>query len=686
MRASRWLLVPTIAMVPFSGLLGGCSSATESVDDGSQDLVSVPDLDMAMVSKRGPAGDKSDKKALLKRAAPKATNLSLAPSPALTYRGGPMLESVQIHNVFWGTNVPTENQKGLEGFYKAVAGKGSPYFSMLSEYNTTQPPQSLDFGTFGGSYVDVDAPQVPVVNDAMVREELARLIDTGKLPPNDGHNIFMVYFPPNMVIDQGDGSLSCQVFCAYHDSFTRNGNEVYYGIMPDLSSGGCEQGCGFNTKPLDNLYSVSTHELVEAMTDAAVGDDNLAWYDDNNGEIGDICYMFPDGKARGYSVQTEWSNQDRGCRAKASKTNITIDATPGAATVSAGGTAQFIVTAAGTLKTKATLKTLGLPKTVTATFDPPAIKPGQYSTLTLTAAPGALARATSFFLFAADSNGEYHYVSPSLTVHGAAPTVTSIDAGTVGTAATGPSQGNATIVVHGTGFGRGATVSFGGTGAPVQAVAPDGTSVTVSTPSHVAGVVDVVVTNADGETVTAPHAFTFTAGAAPSITKVFPAVGTTAGGEFLRIDGANFGPDDQGALPTVTIGGQPVQTYAASDLIWALTPPGADGAVDVVVTNGDGQSVTLAKGFTYASLVPPTLETLTTASGPVAGGAYVTIPGRGFDPGAKVTFDGKDAVVLTNNPRFLGVMTPTHPAGTVDVVVTNGNRTSTTAAAAYTYK
>ena len=97
-------------------------------------------------------------------------------------------------------------------------------------------------------------------------------------------------------------ALYCQAFCAYHESFTRNGNNVYYGVMPDLTSGGCQNGCGSNSNPLDNLYSASSHELAEATTDADVGDDNLAWYDNTFGEVGDICEFFPDGQAEGITV------------------------------------------------------------------------------------------------------------------------------------------------------------------------------------------------------------------------------------------------------------------------------------------------------------------------------------------------------------------------------------------------
>jgi hypothetical protein len=62
--------------------------------------------------------------------------------------------------------------------------------------------------------------------------------------------------------------------------------------MPDLG-GACSSGCG-DGAPQDNIIEVSSHELIEAITDGAFGQATssgppLAWYDETNGEIGDIC-------------------------------------------------------------------------------------------------------------------------------------------------------------------------------------------------------------------------------------------------------------------------------------------------------------------------------------------------------------------------------------------------------------
>ena len=160
---------------------------------------------------------------------------------------------------------------------------------MLAQYNTNG--MTIGTGNFMGSIADDDAP-IPannIITDEMIEAEGARLVDTGKVPAENGHNILMFYFPPGVSIDQGGGTMSCQVFCAYHSTFTRNGNNFFYGVIPDQNSGGCEQGCGLTTNALNTTYSTSSHELIEAITDAAVGVGDLAWYDDNWGEIGDVC-------------------------------------------------------------------------------------------------------------------------------------------------------------------------------------------------------------------------------------------------------------------------------------------------------------------------------------------------------------------------------------------------------------
>ena len=64
-------------------------------------------------------------------------------------------------------------------------------------------------------------------------------------------------------------------------------------------------GCSSNLSALDALTVTASHELCEAITDPIPGQE---WYDNQNGEIGDIC-AWQTKKIGQYTVQKEWSNQ-----------------------------------------------------------------------------------------------------------------------------------------------------------------------------------------------------------------------------------------------------------------------------------------------------------------------------------------------------------------------------------------
>lgn len=91
------------------------------------------------------------------------------------------------------------------------------------------------------------------------------------------------------------------------------------------------------------------------------------------------------------------------------------------------------------------------------------------------------------------------------------------------------------------------------------------------------------------------------AASTPSISAVSPTNGSTAGGTLITITGANF---VSGA--TVSLGATPATSVvvASASTITANTPSHAAGAVGLTVTNPDGQSGTLANGFTYIAPVP----------------------------------------------------------------------------------
>jgi hypothetical protein len=111
------------------------------------------------------------------------------------------------------------------------------------------------------------------------------------------------------------------MWCSYHSSFVYGGLNVYYSVIPD-QGGACSVGCGSDPDPLNNLYSVISHELAEVVTNPAVGIAQsigypLAWWSPIFGEIADACgekqAQVTLGDGRRYTVHQLWSNSQRAC-------------------------------------------------------------------------------------------------------------------------------------------------------------------------------------------------------------------------------------------------------------------------------------------------------------------------------------------------------------------------------------
>jgi len=257
-------------------------------------------------------------------------------------------------------------------------------------------------------------------------------------------------------------------------------------------------------------------------------------------------------------------------------------------------------------------------------------------------------------------------------------TYTSLPVPTAISPTSGTTSGGTSVTISGTNFASGATVTFGGTAA-TSVVVVSSSSITATTPAEAAGMVNVVVTNSNGQSGTLTNGYTYTSSPAP--TAISPASGTTSGGTSVTISGTNFA---SGA--TVTFGGTAATSVVvvSSTEITATTPAEAAGAVNVVVTNSNGQSGTLTNGYTYTSSPVPTAVSPT--SGTTSGGTSVTIGGTNFVSGATVTFGGTAATsVVVVSSSSITATTPAHAAGAVNVVVTNSNGQSGTLTNGYTY-
>ena len=274
-------------------------SACVAESDGSDDSASDDGTAVHMMPLRVPT--KAAETAPVSEAAPAGAHL--------TFFGGPTLTHVSVHPVFW--NATTQFQTNINAFYKGITA--SALFDMLGQYS------GIGRGT--GVNGVVDTATTTRVSDAAIHTELNRLFSAGTLPAPNASNYYPVHFPSGVNITAPDGSRSCVVFCAYHGTYVRNGVNVNYGVIPD-QGGGCAGGCGNNAQRVNNMQSVASHELIEAVTDPAVGlatvfGPPLAWYDETNGEIGDICNgqqgTTVGGDGVTYVVQTEFSNSANNC-------------------------------------------------------------------------------------------------------------------------------------------------------------------------------------------------------------------------------------------------------------------------------------------------------------------------------------------------------------------------------------
>jgi hypothetical protein len=227
---------------------------------------------------------------------------ALAPvvTPRLTYRGGPLLTAVEVFIFFWGDAWQAEPQATLMGrindFFEYVVT--SPLIDQLSEYSVQD--FAIGHGKRVGAIALTTSVPTTVADDAvraMIKDQLA---SNPAVAQPTANTLYFVFLPPG-VSSELDGGASCVNYCGYHN----NDGGVYYAVMPFPDCGGCEGGLA----ALDALTATASHELCEALTDPIPGD---GWYDDSNGEIGDIC-AWQTRQLGGYTVQLEWSNRQGAC-------------------------------------------------------------------------------------------------------------------------------------------------------------------------------------------------------------------------------------------------------------------------------------------------------------------------------------------------------------------------------------
>jgi hypothetical protein len=213
------------------------------------------------------------------------------------------MSAVQVFTIFWGApwqhSPLTDLATKINVFFDDILA--SSLIDQLAEYNTN----GVTIGH--GSRIGTLTLATPVVKHAVTDRSIQTLLEMlvahqAQFPQPSPNTLYFVYLPPGVKVTQG-GAASCQSFCGYHNADPSG--TIFYAVMPYPSCAGC-------VGPLqayDALTSISSHELCEAITDPVPGQ---GWYDDQNGEIGDIC-AWQTKTVDGYTVQQEWSNQQGKC-------------------------------------------------------------------------------------------------------------------------------------------------------------------------------------------------------------------------------------------------------------------------------------------------------------------------------------------------------------------------------------
>ncbi len=266
------------------------------------------------------------------------------------------------------------------------------------------------------------------------------------------------------------------------------------------------------------------------------------------------------------------------------------------------------------------------------------------------------------------------------------PTIASVTPGL------GDPEGGDQVTIAGTGFRAGARVVVGDRiyrdGAAGGCTVVDSTTILLTTADTIAGEHDVVVIDSSG--VEGRSSGAFAVSATPTLSVVFPAVGSASGGTNVTISGDDFVP---GSL--VEIGGivQSNVTVDSPRRITVVTTPGVPGGPYIVrVTAPGGQFAETA--FSYVGAPDPDIAAVTPDEGDRSGGSRITVLGSNFNADVRVVFGaniatgtgGTFAPSTFIDANTLEVTTPSSSVGTASLLVKDiATGQAAVAASAFTF-
>jgi hypothetical protein len=224
---------------------------------------------------------------------------------ALVDHGGRVLPASSTYAIWWGTPsaFPADAQTGIDALFEGM--NGTSFLGIADQY-------MRGASTTTGFHVNLSDPSAPPTKSpqtSTIVGEACNVITANGLTA-DPSALYVVYtsnFPGGHVN-----------YCAWHSDGTCNGVTIQVAYMPNTTGmAGCDPGnlynCNSYSQGTRSLANVTSHEFMEAITDADIG----AWYDSSGSEIGDKCaWKFAScvNLANGaWQLQEEWSNAAKGC-------------------------------------------------------------------------------------------------------------------------------------------------------------------------------------------------------------------------------------------------------------------------------------------------------------------------------------------------------------------------------------
>jgi hypothetical protein len=236
------------------------------------------------------------------------------PDTTFTYGGGPVLYTPHMYLIFWGYKAATDPdklEKLVKTYSKSVGGTAynniyTQYYGVNNQF-ITNPAK-----VYSGIWKDNTNPIPAHPSDAQVAAEAVASVAKFGYDANGSYVVLTAHNHSS----SGFGT----EWCAYHSATSTTNGILSYTNMPYVPDAGANCGANIISPPSDETGTdegttiVEGHEFGESITDP---NPPTGWYNNEYGEIGDICawqnIQNDPYNSKTYTAQPMWSNANDAC-------------------------------------------------------------------------------------------------------------------------------------------------------------------------------------------------------------------------------------------------------------------------------------------------------------------------------------------------------------------------------------